>query len=197
MKKELDGTALNQLFLEAHTFNKFTDQPVADDTIKKIYDLLKWGPTAVNCQPGRYVFVKSQEGKARLAPALSEGNVAKVNAAPVTVIVAVDSRFYDHLPEQWTAYDARKPFADDAAAAQTVGFRNGTLEGAYLILAARALGLDAGPMSGFSNAKVDAEFFPDGRFKSNFLVNLGYGVAEGGYYPRGPRLTFDDAATII
>jgi len=194
--KSLDQNALNQLFLNAHTFNKFTDQPVDDNSIKQLYELLKWGPTAVNSQPGRYVFVKTKAAKARLAPALQPGNAAKVEAAPVTVIVATDSRFYEHLGSQWTAYDAAKPFVDDAALAKSAGFRNACLQGAYLILAARAIGLDCGPMSGFSNAKVDAEFFPDGRFKANFLINLGYG-AENGYYPRGPRLDFSQVAEIL
>lgn len=192
----LDSGALKQLFSEAHTYNKFTDQEVSDSLLKSLYELMKWGPTAVNCQPGRYVFVKSPAGKERLIPALLPGNVAKVQGAPVTVIVASDSRFYEHLSTQWTAYDAAAPFAGDAALAAEAAFRNGSLQGAYLIMAARALGLDCGPMSGFDQAKVDAEFFPDGRFKSNFLINLGYG-AEGGYYPRGPRLTFEDTAEII
>ena len=196
MKKELAEAALKRLFLEAHTFNKFTDQPVEDDLIRRLYDLLKWGPTAVNSQPARYVFIKSKEGRSRLVPALLPGNVAKVEAAPVTVVVAFDSRFFEHLSAQWTAYDAAAPFAGNAVLAREAAFRNGSLQGAYLILAARSLGLDCGPMSGFNNDKVDAEFFPDGRFKSNFLVNLGYG-ADNGYYPRGPRLTFEDAATII
>ena len=196
MKNPLDQTALNQLFLEAHTFNKFTDQPVGDDTVRRLYDLLKWGPTAVNSQPGRYVFIKSKEGKARLIPALLPGNVAKVEAAPVTVIAAFDSRFFEHLATQWTAYDAAAPFVGDAALAREAAFRNGSLQGAYLLLAARSLGLDCGPMSGFDKAKVDAEFFPDGRFKSNFLINLGYG-ADNGYYPRGPRLTFEETAVIV
>lgn len=196
MKNQLDLTALNQLFWEAHTFNKFTDKPVADETLKQLYDLLKWGPTAVNCQPARYVFVKSQAGKDRLIPALLPGNVAKVEAAPVTVIAAFDRHFFECLADQWTAYDASVPFVDNAALAEKVAFRNGSLQGAYLIMAARALGLDCGPMSGFDNAKVDAEFFPDGRFKSNFLVNLGYG-ADNGYYPRGPRLAFEDVAVIV
>ena len=196
MKTQLDQTALNQLFLEAHTFNKFQDKAVDDETLRRLYDLLKWGPTAVNSQPGRYVFIRSAEAKARLVPALMPGNVAKVKAAPVTVIVATDSRFYENLPQQWTAYDARQPFVDDPSSAQSAAFRNGSLQGAYLILAARSLGLDCGPMSGFDNAKADAEFFPDGRFKSNFLINLGYGL-ENGYYPRGPRLSFEEVACIL
>ncbi|MDR2946035.1 MAG: malonic semialdehyde reductase [Candidatus Adiutrix sp.] len=197
MKTQLDQAALNQLFLEARTFNTFTAKAVDDATLKKLYDLLKWGPTAVNCQPARYVFVRGGAGRARLLPSLMPGgNVAKVESAPVTVIVAFDSQFYQHLASQWTAYDAAKPFAADAAMAGEAAFRNGSLQGAYLILAARALGLDCGPMSGFDNAKLDAEFFPDGRFKSNFLVSLGYGD-ESGCYPRGPRLAFDEAALIV
>lgn len=196
MKNKLDQKSVEQLFLEAHTFNKFTDQPVTDETIRQIYELLKWGPTAVNCQPGRYVFVRSPEAKARLIPALSPGNVPKVEQAPATVIVAGDSRFYEHLALQWPAYDAAAPFIDNPEAARAAAFRNSSLQGAYLILAARALGLDCGPMSGFEQSRVDAEFFPDGRYKSNFLINLGYG-AEGGYHPRGPRLDFEDVAVII
>ncbi|MDR1487696.1 MAG: malonic semialdehyde reductase [Deltaproteobacteria bacterium] len=196
MKKLLDIEALNQLFLTARTFNSFTSEPVSDEIVKKLYELLKWGPTAVNCQPGRYVFVRSEAGKKRLVPCLAQGNVSKVEKAPVTVIVAYDSKFYTELPKQWTAYDAAKAFAEDPILAESAGFRNGSLEGAYLILAARSLGLDCGPMSGFDNAKVDAEFFADSSWKSNFLINLGYG-AEGGFYPRGPRLLFEDVVKII
>lgn len=196
MKNQLDQKSVAQLFLEAHTFNKFTDQPVTDETIRQLYDLLKWGPTAVNSQPGRYVFVKSPAAKARLIPALLPGNVPKVEKAPVTVIVAGDSRFYEHLAVQWPAYDAAAPFLENQTAAQAAAFRNSSLQGAYLILAARTLGLDCGPMSGFDQARVDTEFFPDGRYKSNFLINLGYG-AEDGYFPRGPRLDFQDVAVII
>lgn len=196
MKNPLKPEALNQLFLAAHSFNKFTDRVVTNETLAGLYNLLKWGPTAVNCQAARFVFVKSGAARERLLPCLQPGNVAKVEKAPVTVIVATDSRFYDNLPAQWAAYDARQPFVDNPALAEKAGFRNGTLGGAYLILAARALGLDCGPMSGFDNAKVDREFFPDGRFKSNFLVSLGYG-AENGHYPRGPRLDFQEAVQII
>ena len=194
--KDIHQIALSQLFTDAHTYNKFTDQPVDDATVKKLYDLLKWGPTAVNSQPGRYVFVKSKAAKARLTPALLPGNVAKVESAPITVIVAYDIRFFELLSSQWTAYDAAEPFVNNPAQAQEAAFLNGSLQGAYLILAARALGLDCGPMSGFNHAKVDDEFFPDGRYKSNFLVNIGYG-AENGYYPRGPRLDFDQTAEIL
>jgi 3-hydroxypropanoate dehydrogenase len=184
------------LFTKARTFNKYLPRPVEDSTIKALYELLKWGPTAVNCQPGRFVFVRSPEAKKRLIPTLNPGNVAKVESAPVTVIVAYDSLFYEYLPEQWTAYDASGPFRSDPQLSNAAAFRNGSLQGAYLILAARSLGLDCGPMSGFDNSKVDAEFFPDGRFKSNFLVNLGYGE-PGEFYPRGPRLPFEVALKIL
>lgn len=194
--QSLDKTALDQLFFKAHTYNKFTDRPVEEATLRELYELLKWAPTAVNSQPGRYVFVKSKQARSRLLPALLPGNVPKVEGAPVTVIAAFDSRFYEHLPTQWTAYDAAAPFVADPAMAGEAAFRNGSLQGAYLIMAARALGLDCGPMSGFDQAKVNTEFFPDGRFKANFLINLGYG-AEGGHYPRGPRLGFDQAAEIL
>ncbi|MDR0882453.1 MAG: malonic semialdehyde reductase [Candidatus Adiutrix sp.] len=196
MKNSLNQAALDQLFLTARTFNNFTDRPVAGETLHALYDLLKWGPTAVNCQSGRYVFIQSSEGRNRLRPALMPGNVAKVDGAPVTVIVATDRWFYEYLRGQWTAYDAQKGFAENQELAAATGFRNGSLAGAYLILAARALGLDCGPMSGFDNAKVDAEFFPDGRWGSNFLVNLGYGQ-EGGFYPRGPRLTFEETCLVV
>jgi 3-hydroxypropanoate dehydrogenase len=196
MKAKLNSEVLAQLFTEARTFNKFTTKEVTEETLLALYELLKWGPTAVNCQPGRYVFVRSNEGKKRLIPALAPGNVPKVEGAPVTVIVASDSKFYDYLPEQWTAYDAAASFLSSPELAATTAFRNSSLEGAYLILAARSLGLDCGPMSGFDNAKVDAEFFADGRFKSNFLINLGYGE-PGGFYPRGPRLSFETVAKIL
>lgn len=196
MAAPLPDAALAQLFTEARTFNRFNGRPVADDTLRQLYDLLKWGPTSYNTQPGRYVFLRSPEARERLKPALSPGNVDKTMAAPVTVIVAQDTQFYDHLPEQFPAMDARPIFADNPAVAQTTAFRNSSLQGAYFILAARALGLDCGAMSGFDNAKVDAEFFPDGRWKSNFLINLGYGDPAGNY-PRGPRLPFEAAARIL
>jgi nitroreductase len=196
VKKSLDQTALDQLFLEARTYNHFTDQPVDDATIRKLYDLLKWGPTAVNCLPGRFIFLNSSESRKRLLPCLMSGNVSKVEKAPLTVVVAQDSRFYEYLPTLWTAYDAKTPYESDPAFAADAAFRNSSLQGAYLILAARTLGLDCGPMSGFDQAKVDLEFFPDGRFKSNFLINMGYG-AEGGFYPRGMRLDFDVSVKIL
>ncbi|MDR1656680.1 MAG: malonic semialdehyde reductase [Deltaproteobacteria bacterium] len=196
MKSTLDSKSLDQLFLVARTYNKFNEQQVSNETIGQLYDLLKWGPTAVNCQSGRYVFVRSPEAKKRLLPCLAAGNVAKVEKAPVTVIVASDPLFYEKLPTQWSAYDARKTFVDEPIMASEAAFRNSSLQGAYLIVAARSLGLDCGPMSGFDNAKVDTEFFSESGWKSNFLVNLGYGE-QGGYYPRGPRLAFDEVAKIL
>lgn len=189
--------ALDQAFLSARTFNAFTAQPVDDATLMQLYDLMRWGPTSMNCQPARYVFVKSAAAKEKLSAALSPGNVHKTMAAPATAIVALDTRFYDHLAAQFPAVeDARATFADNPALAESTAFRNGTLQGAYLILAARLLGLDCGPMSGFDADKLNAAFFPDGRYKANFLVNLGYGDASGNH-PRGPRLAFDEVARIV
>jgi len=189
-------SALDLAFAQARTFNKFTTQAVSDDTLRQLYDLAKWGPTSMNTQPGRFIFVRSPAAKARLAPALAAGNLDKSMAAPVTVIVAQDTQFYEHLPEQFPAMNAKPMFEGNAALSQATATRNSTLQGAYLIVAARLLGLDCGPMSGFDAAKVDAEFFADGRFKANFLINLGYGDASGNH-PRGPRLGFDVAAHIL
>lgn len=195
----LDAAALDVLFREAHTANAFTTQPVTDADLHQVFDLLKMAPTSANAQPGRFVFVRSAAAKARLEPALSAGNRAKTMAAPVTVIVAHDMRFHEFLPRVfphdpgavgWFAGEAKRASRDITA------FRNGTLQGAYFILAARAVGLDCGPMSGFDNGKVDAEFFPDGRWRSNFLVNLGH-ADPAGTMPRNPRLEFDDACRIL
>jgi len=187
---------LAQVFLEARSVNRFTDRPVSPETLRQLYDLMKWGPTSMNTQPARLVFLASPESRERLVPALAPGNVDKTRAAPVTVIVAQDTAFYDHLPEQFPAYDARPLFAGNAALAESTAFRNASLQGAYLIIAARLLGLDAGPMSGFDAEKVNAEFFPDGRWRANFLVNLGYGDPAGNY-PRGPRLDFETATRVL
>ncbi|MBL8478674.1 MAG: malonic semialdehyde reductase [Sterolibacteriaceae bacterium] len=197
MKPSLDLSALDQLFRQAHTFNKFADQPVAEDVIRELYELLKWGPTSMNAQPGRYVFLRPGSARERLIPAMIAANAEKTRKAPLTAIVAMDTRFFDHLPTQFKAYDARPMFAGNAPLAEATAFRNSSLQGAYLMLAARALGLDCGPMSGFDAAKVDAEFFPDRRWKSNFIVNMGYGLETGGHYPRGPRLAFEEAAQIL
>ena len=195
MSHVLDDAALDQLFRTARTQNAFLDKPVDDSQLKALYELLKWGPTAANGSPARFVFVKSPEAKAKLAPALSEGNHDKTLAAPVTVIVGFDEDFHEKLPFLFPHTDAKAWF-DGPREGRTEGaFRNGSLQGAYLILAARALGLDAGPMSGFDNAKVDEAFLKGTAIKSNFLVNLGYGDASG-LFPRLPRLSFDEAARI-
>lgn len=197
MRDTLDDRALDQLFREARTYPSWSDRPVSDDQLRALYDLGKWGPTSMNCQPVRLLFLKSPEAKARLRPALMAGNVAKVEAAPVTVIVAHDLDFHGHLPQLFPHLTgAREMFAGDPQLAAETAFRNGSLQGAYLILAARALGLDVGPMSGFDNAAVDREFFPEGRVRSNFLANIGHGD-DAGLYPRGPRLPFDAAATVL
>jgi 3-hydroxypropanoate dehydrogenase len=192
----LPEASLKQLFTNARTVNGFQNVPVSDDTLHALYDLLKWGPTAFNAQPARYVFVRSAEAKEKLKPALSAGNVAQTLAASVTVIVAQDTRFYEHLPTQFPAYDAKPLFEGSAELTAATANRNGSLQGAYLILAARALGLDAGPQSGFNAGAVNKAFFPDGRYTTNFLVNLG--VADSaGVRPRNPRLAFDEVAQIV
>lgn len=194
----LDDRALDQLFRTARTHNAWTDRPVTDAELRQVYDLMKWGPTSANCSPARIVFVRSREAKEKLRPALSAGNLAKTMAAPVTAILAYDPQFYDLLPRLFPHnLEARSWFAGEekAAATAVAAFRNGTLQGGYFLLAARAVGLDCGPMSGFDNAKVDAAFFPDGRFKSNFLCNLGHGDPAG-LFPRSPRLPFDEACRI-
>ena len=189
-------STLDQVFLAARTFNKFTDRPVDDAMLRRLHELLKWGPTSLNCQPMRLVFARSAAAKQRLQPALSANNAAKTMAAPVTAIVAYDKHFFEQLPAQFPAMPTvGQMFADSEALARETAVRNGSLQGAYLIIAARLLGLDAGPMSGFDSAKVDAEFFPDGRWRANFLVNLGYGDASGNR-PRGPRLAFEEVARI-
>jgi 3-hydroxypropanoate dehydrogenase len=192
----LDAAARDLLFTEARTQNKWQDKPVSDRTLQELYELLKFGPTSANCSPARFVFLRTPEARKRLAPALSSGNMEKTMTAPVTVIVAHDPAFYDHLPRLFPHADAKSWFTGSAALAETTAFRNGTLQGAYLILAARAVGLGAGAMSGFDNAKVDAEFLAADGWKSNFLVNLGYGD-ETGVFPRLPRLTFEEACRLL
>lgn len=196
MNQTLDAHALDQAFRTARSFPRFTDRPVSDDTLTALYELMKWGPTALNCQPTRLVFLRTPEAKARLLPLLMPGNVARVQSAPVTVIVAGDSRYYDNLPELFPAYDARPDFLANPAMAEATRVRNNGLQGGYLIIAARMLGLDCGPMSGFDQAGTDAEFFPDGRWKADFLVSLGYGDPSSPY-PRGPRLAFEQAAQLL
>lgn len=196
MHSPLPDSALDQLFRSAHTAHAFRPDPISDAQLHALYDLLKWGPTAFNGQPARYVFVRSPQAKARLKETLSPGNVAQTMAAPVTVLVAYDTRFYEHLPQQFPAYDAKPMFEGNAAMAQATAVRDGGLQGAYLIVAARALGLDAGPMAGFNAQAVNEQFFPDGRARVNFMVNLG--VADpAGIMPRGPRLAFEQVAQIV
>lgn len=194
----LDDQALDALFRQARTHSAWLPRPVDDDLLRKVYDLAALGPTSANTSPMRVVFVKSPAARERLRPALMAGNVEKTMAAPVCAIVATDSRFHEHIPR---LYPPNPGFAQLFTApgreeyTRTHAFRNATLQGGYLILAARALGLDTGPMSGFDNARVDAEFFPDGRFTSNFLINLGYGDSSK-LPPRLPRLAFDEACRI-
>lgn len=192
----LDASALDVLFCKARTHNAFSG-PVTDDDLHAIYDLMKWGPTTANSTPARFVFVRSAEGKEKLRPALSEGNLTKTLAAPVVVIVAYDLEFYELLPKLFPHTDARSWFAGKSREhIETNAFRGGTLQGGYFLLAARALGFDCGPMSGFDNATVDATFFPDGKWKSNFLINLGHGDPAK-VRPRNPRLTFEEACRIV
>lgn len=191
-----DQACLDQLFLEARTFSAWLDKPVEEATLRRLYELARLAPTSVNSSPARILFITSPEAKTRLKPALAPGNVDKTMAAPVTAIIAHDLAFFDKLPKLFPQADARSWFAGNETLAQTTAFRNGTLQGGYLILAARALGLDCGPMSGFDNDKVDQEFFPDGGVKSNFLVNIGYGD-RAKLHPRNPRLEFDEACRIL
>lgn len=192
----VDEAALKQMFSEARTHNGFLDRDVPDQLLKEAVALAIWGPTSANCLPMRLIFLRSQSAKQRLAPALSEGNRAKTLAAPVVAIVAHDMAFAELLPRLYPAADAKSWFVGNPPLIETTAFRNGTLQGAYLILALRAVGLDVGPMSGFDNAKVDQEFFPQSAVKSNFLINIGYGDAAK-LYPRGPRLAFDEMASIL
>jgi 3-hydroxypropanoate dehydrogenase len=193
---QLDNHSLDIIFRAARTHNEWLDKPVSDELLVQIYDLMKWAPTSANSSPARIVFVRSAAAKQRLLPALSSGNVDKTRAAPITAIIAYDIEFHEKLPKLFPQADARSWFAGNQPLIDITAFRNGTLQGAYLILAARALGLDAGPMSGFDNAKVDKEFFPDGKVKSNFLINLGYGD-HAKVFPRNPRLPFAEAAQIL
>jgi 3-hydroxypropanoate dehydrogenase len=196
MTEALSPAALDQLFRTARTQNKWTDTPVSDETIHALYELLKWGPTSANASPARFLFLRSPEAKAKLKEALSPGNIEKTMTAPVTVIVAHDPKFYDLLPKLFPHADAKSWFAGNRSLADTTAMRNGTLQGAYLMIAARALGLDVGAMSGFDNMKVDDLFFADTGWKSNFLVNLGHGDPAG-LFDRSPRLAFDEAAKIL
>lgn len=196
MSSSLAADSLAQLFTAARSHNGFLPDAVDEATLAALYDLLKFGPTAANGCPARFVFVKSAEAKARLKPALSPGNVDKTMSAPVTVIIGRDLEFYEKLPVLFPHTDARSWFAGNAAAIEETSLRDSALQGAYLMLAARSLGLDCGPMGGFDKAMVDAEFFAGTPVKSVFLVNLGRGDASK-LFPRSPRLSFDEACRIV
>lgn len=193
---KIEQSALDQLFFKARTANGFIDKPVPMALLQEVYEIAKMGATSMNTQPTRYVFLNSAQARARLIPALSPGNVEKTKIAPVTVIVATDTRFYEHMPVVWHGPGAKEMFEGNAALAQGTATRNGTLGGAYFMMAARAVGLNCGPMSGVDLAKVNAEFFADGRLQANFLINLGYGD-DTKLFNRNPRLTFEQACTIL
>jgi 3-hydroxypropanoate dehydrogenase len=195
-RKSIEAQSLAQLFTEARTHNVFRDKPVSDELLQKAIELAKMGPTSANQSPMRVVFLRSQAAKERLRPALSPGNLDKTMGAPVVAITAFDEQFYEHLPFLMPHVDAKSWFSGDPVKAARAAFQNGTLQVAYLIIALRAVGLDTGPMTGFDNAKVDAEFFPEGHVKSNVLINIGYGDAEK-LFPRSPRFSFDQMAKII
>lgn len=196
MKDRLSDDALDQIFRQARTHVAWQDRPVDDALLRAVYDLAKMAPTSANSSPMRIVFVKTRHAKERLRPALSPNNIEKTMSAPVTAIIAHDLHFYEELPRLYPHTDARSWFTYSEQVAERNAFRNGTLQGAYFMLAARALGLDCGPMSGFDNEIVDREFFPDGRWRSNFLMNLGYGDPSR-LRNRNPRLDFDDACKIL
>ena len=196
MHSTLSHEALDQLFLSARTYNGWEPEPLADDLIRRLYDLTKMGPTSANCSPARFVFVRSNEGKEKLRPALSSGNLAKTMAAPVTVIAAYDCEFYEKLAVLFPHGNAKDWFTSSSDVAKETAFRNATLQAGYLILAARALGVDTGPMSGFKNALVDEAFFSGTTWRSNFLINLGIGDSAS-IFGRLPRLEFEEACTIV
>lgn len=198
MSNRLSDASLDTLFRTARTRNGWRDEPVGEELLRELYDLLKWGPTSANTCPARFVFVRSAAAKERLKPYLMEGNAEKTMSAPCCVIVAYDTQFYELMPKLFPSRSEhyRSMFGNNPPLAADLVQRNSTLQGAYLMIAARALGLDVGAMSGFDRAGVDREFFPDGRWKSNFLCNIGYG-SEHNLFPRNPRLDFDDACRLL
>ena len=193
---QIDDKAFDTLFRDARTFNNWQDRPVADEVLNQIHEIVKFGPTSANCCPMRVKFVKSDEAKQRLKPHLAEGNVEKTMAAPVVAIIGHDMEFYEELPKLFPHTDAKSWFVGNDDLIKETAFRNGTLQGAYLIMAARGLGLDCGPMSGFDKDGVKKEFFADSTVVPNFLCNLGYGDPEG-LFPRSPRFSFDEANEIL
>jgi 3-hydroxypropanoate dehydrogenase len=209
MSNQLTGEGLDLLFRNARTHSAWLDKPVSDDILHQLYDIMKWGPTSANCSPARILFLRTLEAKQRLLPALAPGNVDKTMTAPVTAIIGYDGKFYEQLPKLFPHADARSWFANTPELAEVTARRNSSLQGAYFMIAARALGLDCGPMSGFDNAKVDHEFFPaeirpnfemeyfpDSHIKANFLCNIGYGDPAK-LFPRSPRLDFDEACKLL
>ncbi len=194
----INDEAKDLLFRKARSYNAWLDKPVEDALLEQIHELCKFGPTSGNCCPMRLVFVKSKEAKERLKPCLDKGNVDKTMEAPVTAIIGYDMEFYEQLPKLFPHTDARAWFVGKPEEhIKATAFRNGTLQAAYLMLAARGLGLDCGPMSGFDNAKVDAEFFKGTKYKSNFICALGYGDASRKLFPRSPRFAFNEIAKIV
>ena len=196
MSTPLNNDALAQLFSEARTFSTWQNKSISTELLHQLYELVKYAPTSANSSPARFVFVTSPDAKAKLKPALAEGNIEKTMSAPVTVIVAADYDFYEHLPLLFPQTDAKSWFVGNQALIDATAFRNSSLQGAYLIMAARALGLDTGAMSGFDNAAVDAAFFAGTNTRSNFLIHLGYGDVSK-LHPRNPRLSFEQAALIV
>jgi 3-hydroxypropanoate dehydrogenase len=195
MKSALGAEAIDQLFMDARTYNDWQDRPVDTATLHRLWEIMRMGPTSANCSPARIVFVVSPEAKAKLKPCLMAGNVDKTMAAPVTAIIGHDLEFYEQLPKLFPHADARAWFVGNQPLIEATAFRNGTLQGAYLMLAARALGLDCGPMSGFDAPAVEAAFFAGTTVRANFLCNLGYGDDKN-MFPRSPRFAFDDACSI-
>ena len=196
MSAKISGEALDVLLRKARSYNDFKAEPVSDEQLRALYDIMKWGPTTANSQPQRIVFVRSGEARERLMPALSSGNRKKNYGGAVIAILAYDSRFFEHLPKLFHNPAARSWYETTPEAIRTTALRNSSLQGAYFILAARAVGLDCSPMSGFNNDKVDAEFFPDGRFKSNFICAVGRGDPAS-LPPEGYRFSFDEACKVI
>jgi len=192
----IDAKALDQIFMKARTANGFKPDPVPETLLRQVYDIARMGPTSMNTQPTRYVFLNSPESRARLLPALTPGNLDKTRDAPVTVIVATDTKFHEFMPLVWHKEGAKENFEGNPTLSEATATRNGTLGGAYFIIAARALGLDCGPMSGVDLAKVNAEFFPDGRWRANFLINLGQGD-DSKLFDRNPRLSFEQACQVL
>jgi 3-hydroxypropanoate dehydrogenase len=195
-RHRVDEKSLDLLFRDARTHNGWSTKPVSERTLYELMDLVKMGPTSVNCSPARFVFITTASGKERLKPHLSPANLAKTLSAPVTIIIGTDMKFYERLPQLFPHADVRSWFTGSQAFSDETAIRNGTLQGGYLIMAARALGLDCGPMSGFDQAGVDTEFFSNTTIKSNFLLNIGYGTTEN-LHPRSPRLSFDAFCQIV